>query len=185
VHETGTLHVDDIACVDGIPCTSVARALLDYAQDASRHRLGRAVEESQRLGLFDGQVVEDVLARANGRRVAALRNALRAWGEPQFTRSEAEQRLRALIEDAGLPLPGFNAWVEGCEVDAYWPRHRLVVEVDGFEYHRTRAAFERDRLRDAELGDAGLRVIRTTWRQLRERESLAARLSRALSTAST
>lgn len=181
VHETRTLHADDVAAVDDIPCTSVARTLLDYAEVASERELQRAVDESERLRIFDGRAVEEVLERANGRRgVALLRTALDAWTEPPFTRSDAERRLRGLLGSAGLPMAGFNLWVEEHEVDAYWPEHRLVVEVDSFEHHRTRLAFERDRVRDADLGDAGLRVIRTTWRQIEERDALVRRLSRAL-----
>ena len=67
------------------------------------------------------------------------------------------------------------------EVDFLWSPQRLVVEVDGFAYHASRAAFERDRLRDAELQAAGYRVIRVTWRQIeRRREALIARLAQAL-----
>jgi very-short-patch-repair endonuclease len=63
-------------------------------------------------------------------------------------------------------------------VDAWWPSRRLVVEVDGFRFHGTRRAFERDRRRDAELQAAGQRVVRVTWRQLR-REPLAVAASLA------
>lgn len=67
------------------------------------------------------------------------------------------------------------------EVDALWPEQRLVVEVDGYAFHSGRAAFERDRLRDADLQSAGLRVLRVTWRQLSANpEALAARLGAAL-----
>ena len=59
-----------------------------------------------------------------------------------------------------------NRRVAGWEVDAFWPRHRLVVEVDGYAYHGNRAAFERDRRKDAALVAAGYRVVRVTWRQI-------------------
>jgi hypothetical protein len=67
--------------------------------------------------------------------------------EPErgFTRSEAERRLRALVKAAGLPLPMTNVKVAGLEVDAVWHRERLVVEIDGYAFHGTREAFERDR----------------------------------------
>jgi very-short-patch-repair endonuclease len=83
-----------------------------------------------------------------------------------FTRSEAERRLKQLCKQAGLPIPRTNARVAGYEVDAYWPAHRLIVEVDGWQYHRTRQAFERDRRKDAALTAAGNRVVRITWRRL-------------------
>lgn len=54
----------------------------------------------------------------------------------------------------------------GHEVDFHWPQHRLVVETDGFATHGTRAAFEADRARDADLLRAGQRVLRFTWRHV-------------------
>lgn len=56
--------------------------------------------------------------------------------------------------------------IAGFEVDAVWADRRLAVEVDGYEYHRTRAAFERDRARDAALLVAGYRVLRVTAHRL-------------------
>jgi very-short-patch-repair endonuclease len=101
--------------------------------------------------------------------------------EPQITRSEGERRLRALIRAARLSRPHTNTSVGGWEVDAVWQAQRLVVEVDGFAYHGNRAAFERDRRRDAALVAAGYRVIRITWRQLvDEPHAVVALLARLL-----
>jgi very-short-patch-repair endonuclease len=102
-----------------------------------------------------------------------------------MTRSEAERQLLALIRRAGLPLPRTNVKVRGHEVDLYWPEQRLVVEFDGWAYHSTRAAFERDRLKDADLQLAGERVIRVTHRQLTRRpEELVARFATGLAAVS-
>ena len=71
--------------------------------------------------------------------------------------------------------------VAGYEVDFLWRDHKLVVEVDGFAYHATRTAFERDRARDATLQAAGYRVIRLTWRQIAaEPHAVVARLASLL-----
>ena len=66
-------------------------------------------------------------------------------------------------------------------VDFHWRDRNLVAEVDGYRFHSSRGAFERDRRRDADLNAAGFRVLRITWRQLAE-EPLAviARLAQAL-----
>ena len=67
------------------------------------------------------------------------------------------------------------------EVDFFWPEHDLIVEIDGYAFHSSRGAFERDRRRDAELGARGLRVMRVTWRRLAdESEALVANLALAL-----
>jgi very-short-patch-repair endonuclease len=76
--------------------------------------------------------------------------------------------LRRLITAARLPKPRTNVRVAGWEVDVLWPRERLIVEVDGYAYHGNRAAFERDRRKDAALTAAGYTVIRITWRQLKD-----------------
>ncbi len=67
------------------------------------------------------------------------------------------------------------------EVDLLWRRERLIVEVDGFAYHSTRQAFERDRARDAALQAAGYRVVRFTWRQIiHEPHAVVAQLARLI-----
>ena len=85
---------------------------------------------------------------------------------PTLTRSHAERRLLALLRRARCPDPETNRWLAGYEVDLLWAAQRLVVEFDGFQFHADRAAFERDRRRDAELQARGYRVIRVTWRHL-------------------
>lgn len=72
----------------------------------------------------------------------------------------------ALCRDHGLPPPRVNARVAGLEVDFLFPDERVAVETDGWRYHRTRRAFERDRARDAALARAGYRVLRFTHRQI-------------------
>jgi very-short-patch-repair endonuclease len=137
----------------GLPLTTAARTLADLRLPAGEQ--ARACEQAEILGLVP-----------------------RTAGAPGITRSEAERRLLRLIRAAGLPAPRTNVRVGDYEVDCHWPDARLVVEVDGFAYHASRAAFERDRRRDADLVVAGLRVVRFTWRQLvHEPEAVVARLA--------
>jgi very-short-patch-repair endonuclease len=97
------------------------------------------------------------------------------------TRSELEQDFRDFCRDHDLTLPLINSIVEGHEVDAFWPDARLVIEVDSWEHHRDRAAFERDRVVDAELRLAGYTVVRVTYRRLRDQpEEVAATIRRCL-----
>ena len=67
-----------------------------------------------------------------------------------------------------------RAWVAGLEVDFLFAASRLVVETDGYRYHRTRRAFERDRERDAILARAGYRTLRFTHRQLTREPAMVA-----------
>jgi very-short-patch-repair endonuclease len=169
VHRSGDLPVTRH---HGISITTPLRTLLDLAPLLTQPELDRAVEEAQVRGL----VKVEALASAPHR---ALR--LTAREDASLTRSEAEQRLLALVRAADLPPPRTNVRVEGFEVDMAWPDQRLIVEVDGFAFHSTRAAFERDRLRDQALQAAGWRVMRITWRQIADTpEAVVARLAGAL-----
>jgi Protein of unknown function (DUF559) len=91
-----------------------------------------------------------------------------------LTKSTLEELMLAICDDHGLDRPLVNAWVEGLEVDFYWPAERLVVEADSYKYHRTRHAFERDRERDAILARAGYRALRFSDRQLSDEPATVA-----------
>ena len=96
------------------------------------------------------------------------------------TRSELERRFLRVCHEAGLPPPSVNVPVAGFEVDAVWWSQRLVVELDGHAFHRTRTAFERDRIRDAALQVAGYRVLRVTYRRLEAEPGVIADTVRSL-----
>jgi very-short-patch-repair endonuclease len=82
---------------------------------------------------------------------------------------------------ADLPRPQVNARLHGCEVDCLWPERNLVVEIDGFQFHGSRRAFEYDRQKDAKLAAAGVVVMRFTWRELMENPyAVIARLAQTL-----
>ena len=168
IHRSRVLTPQDIAVRDGIPVTSVARTLLDLSAVVRPGDLEVAVDRAERLGLFDLTAVVDVLQRATGRRgTGTLRRTVDAY-RLSTQKSELERRLRTLLESAGdLPPAVFNALVQGetatHEVDVYWPAHRLAIQVDGFEFHRTRRDRERDAASDADLELAGHRVMRLTW----------------------
>ena len=163
----------------GIPVTTPARTILDLAGVLALDDLERTVSElvAQRL-VAAKDVVEQMARHPRRRGVAALRALL---AEPLMTRSEAEREFRALIEQAGLPRPRVNAKIGSYEVDFFWREAQLVVEVDGFAFHGSRTAFERDRRKQAELVARGLRVSRVTWRQLADEPlAVVARVAAAL-----
>jgi hypothetical protein len=168
VHRTRVLERQDVTVRDGIPTTSVARTLLDLSAVVRASDLVTAIDRAERLRIFDLRAVLDVLDRANGRRGArALRRAVAAY-EPSTQKSELERRFKALLETApDIPSPTFNALIDGetgtHEVDANWPAHGVAVQLDSFEFHRTRRDRERDAVSDADLELAGHRVMRLTW----------------------
>lgn len=180
VHRLPTLSARDVTVVDGLRATTPARTLWDLAATSPPRDLGRMFATAQDRGLVRRAELRRLVSRhqgAPGSRI--VRRLLQA--DPPLTRSEAEDRLLELIRSASLPDPRTNVKVEGLEVDCYWPEHGVIVEVDGFAYHGSAAAFERDRSRDRRLTASGRAVIRVTWRQL-DKEPLAviAQLAQAL-----
>jgi very-short-patch-repair endonuclease len=95
--------------------------------------------------------------------------------------SELEEQMLELCRVHDLPRPQVNTPVQGLEADFLFRPQRLVVETDGWAYHRTRSGFERDRHRDAILARAGYRVLRFSHRQLQhDAETVAEALAAAL-----
>lgn len=173
---------EDMATRDGIPVTAVPRNLLDLAATRHRERVPRLVERAEALELFDLAAVDSVLGRFGGHRGAGrLRHAVELYRPPAFTRSQLERRFLDLVREAGLPVPAMNVIVAGYELDAYWERERFAVELDVFETHGTRGAFERDRLRQENLKLSGVEMVRITGRRLdREPDAVIESVGRLL-----
>ncbi len=165
----------------GIPITTVARTLLDLAAVVDRRSLERAVEQAEKLGIFDLTAVEAVLA-AHPRRAgsANLKAVIALWAPPPNTRSDLEDLFLDLCDAHDLKRPLVNTWIGEYEVDFLWPRERVIVETDSHRHHGTRAAFERDRERDARLAAAGYQVVRFTWRQMIEQPAFVAGVVRSM-----
>jgi very-short-patch-repair endonuclease len=182
VHCVAALGRRDVRKLGGIPVTAPARTILDLAAVVPPRELVRAVAEADTRRLAPRAQLLSLLARAGARPgVGVLRSLLDRDAKPALTRSEAEERLLALIRSAELPEPELNVRIGRHEVDFLWRDRGLVVEVDGFRYHSSRDAFERDRLRDAELGPQGFTVMRITWRQIvGSPEAVVARIAMAL-----
>ena len=174
VQHRSPLSPDEVEVVSGIPVTGLSRTLLDLASILSRERLEAALNEAEVLGLTDRVSVHTLLERYPRRQgTPALRAILgdrqRARG---VTRRELERRFAAALASTDLPRPHRNADVAVAgrffEVDCLWRAERLIVELDGGFVHRTWRAMERDRERDRLLVADGWRVVRITWRQLRD-----------------
>ncbi len=184
VHRTRSLTATHVTSRLGIPVTTPARTLLDLTHVLDDRALTRAANQAQVLRLVRLDHFAALLASGPGRATARLRRLVETDDAP--TRSVFEDAFLAFVERHGLPRPRVNRRVVGHEVDMLWPAERLIVELDGYAYHGHRRSFEHDRERDADLLAAGYRVVRVTWRRLRDRpvpeaarlQSLLARVGR-------
>ena len=181
-----SLSAKDVTIRDKIPVTTPLRTVLDLAAVLDQRDLERVLARVERESLLEQRDLQSLMAKHAGRPGAPmLRVLLESEAGPALTRSEAEERLLMLIRKAQLPAPETNVRVGDYEVDFFWRRERLVVEVDGYAFHTIRRKFENDRRRDAWLVAEGVRVMRVTWRQLiDEPEAMLVRLAQTLIRAS-
>lgn len=173
IHSGATLTAGDVSLIDNVPCTTLARTLLDIAEDAPRREVERACEHAETQRMLNMHAIDDVLDRSPGRRGTSLLRAVLSEHRlgSTLTRNELEERFLAIARHAGMPPDGVNVWIAfpdggGAEADFLWRTPRLIVEVDGRDIHTTRRAFESDRRRDQRLSMLGFRVVRFTWRQV-------------------
>jgi very-short-patch-repair endonuclease len=175
---------DERAVEEGIPVTSVHRTIFDLAATEGVDAVVAMIKEAEYRNRWDRLSLPELLERHPGRRGSCkVKLALqRITEEPSGrTRSRLEQRFAPFLRRHHLPLPRFNDWVllgpKRCQVDCHWPKLGLIVELDGWEGHRSRSAFQDDRSRDRALHAAGYAVVHITWNQLDdEPEEIAADL---------
>lgn len=154
------------AHVHNLPVTTPTQTLLDIAPLLSPRELERAVDEALARGLTSRGELASAADRDQRRAGSGtLRRLAGQRGPLTRTHQGVEEELLALIREAGLPQPLINSRLHGFEVDFYWPDARLVVEADGYQWHSSRSAFERDRRKDNVLRAAGQEVLRFSWEQ--------------------
>lgn len=157
VHRSRTLEARDTTCRDRIPVTTPLRTLRDLKRVLPREQWEAAVDR----------------ARSKGYDITGLVD------EPP-TRSVLERRFLRLCRRHRIPAPRVNVRVGGFVVDFVWLEARLIVEVDGYEFHRGRDSFESDRARDAKLLAQGYQVLRFTYRQVTQESAQTAATVRRL-----
>jgi very-short-patch-repair endonuclease len=179
VHRAKRLDRRDLRSRDGLPVTSPPRTIVDLASDPD---LEEALAVALQRDLAGPREIQAAMARTPRCTGAARLRALLEHREASgLTRSWTERRMRALLRRAELPQPVANAPLLGYVADFLWPEYRLIVEVDGFNFHSSRSAFEHDRRRDQKLAAAGYTVIRVTRRQLMEEPyAVIARIAQAI-----
>jgi hypothetical protein len=165
VHRCTTLAGRDLTTQLGIRVTSPARTVLDCALGLNDKALTRAISDLRHARVLHIPALADAVERfpthAGTRRVKA---ALRTPGGP--TRSEFEDAFPAFCGYYDLPEPVMAPTVAGYEVDAFFRAERVIVELDSWEFHSGRDAFETDRNRDADTLAAGHVTVRITWERL-------------------
>jgi len=180
-HRVRALRRDEVGTVDGIPCTSPARTLVDLAGTVGDWTLRSGFERAAQKRILDIPAIEASMdpGRRGNKSLRALVDEWRlaaSVSKNGMLKSPLEAKVLPLVLRRDLPAPLLNAPVEiangRIEVDFLWPAQRLVVEADSRDFHGTEVAFERDRWRDRELFNVGFNTLRVTNQQA-ERETAA------------
>jgi very-short-patch-repair endonuclease len=164
-HYVRRLHPDDLTRVGVIPVTTVARTLLDLAENLHPQRLHDALEQSLRIDAFDLDALHAAIDRNPGRHgIRSLTDALTKLPDvaPALWSGLEHDLARRLRAATDLPQPLTNVVVEGETVDFFWPNRKLIVETDGDRYHRLASDRAADARRDRKLTRAGYTVLRVT-----------------------
>jgi hypothetical protein len=166
-HRRPSLPVSDIMTRLNIPLTQPVRTFLDLATVAGSKTVERAINEADKLDVIDADSLRRALDDHAGE--AGVRPLRRILDEHTFRLSddELERLFRPLAMSAGLPVPLTKHMVNEFEVDFFWPDLGLVVETDGWRYHRTPSAQTRDALRFQAHTAAGLTPLRFSHYQVK------------------
>jgi hypothetical protein len=175
VHRTGSrLGMGEVRNRGLLRVSSVPRLLVELAPRETLKELRRLVELSVRKRLLDVAGILETLERYERRPgLHRLQEAFEGYVPKPQRRSGLEDDFAELLSEIDAPEPQHNVYLHGWEVDFYWPEFKLVVELDGSQYHRTVDDLERDRYRDAHLLTFGIRTLRITeFRMRHDREGV-------------
>jgi hypothetical protein len=188
VHRMADLHERWITRVDGVPCTTVARTLVDLGAVMPDTVVAEALDRALGRGsatIIGVRAALDAVARQGRRGVGVMRRVLQARTETEPVAGVFEARMSRLLAVQGLPaaVPEFEVWTYAgmfvARVDFAYPDLRLAMEVDGHSAHSSLDAFRRDRTRQNALVEAGWTVLRFTWTEVNRNSPHVGRTIRA------
>jgi hypothetical protein len=143
VHRAASFPVGDTVTYEGVPMTTIPRALLDVAPLLDPSELCRACHEAWIRHVSPAQIEACIARNPTKRGAAKLR---RAYGA-DATLSELEKGFIRLLDRHGLPRPRTNVDVAGDKVDCHWADRGLTIELHSFRFHGSRWGYETDNTR--------------------------------------
>jgi very-short-patch-repair endonuclease len=178
IHRRSALWPAAISSYDGIPVTSPVQTLIDLATRHDQRVMERSINEADGLRLVRTDDLRKALDDHPGERGVARLRAILDRRTFRYTRTELERAFLQLARAAGLPVPQTSVYVNGHEVDFYFPTLNLVVETDSLTYHRTPAQQTKDRERDQDHFVARVGQLRFSHAQIKYDPDRVTRLLR-------
>jgi very-short-patch-repair endonuclease len=166
-----------LSTIRGLQTTSVERTIVDLAATLSLRHLEFIVDDllaDGRCKISDLRSVLDSIARRGKPGVRAMRTVLDDRTAVDENRTQLERAGNALLTEGGFvgyqsefPIP----WAPHRRFDIAFPDQQIAIEWDSRRWHTQKQAFQTDRERDRLAIEHGWRVLRFTWRDLRENPS--------------
>lgn len=156
---------------DGLRVTSVLRTVLDCAAVLPLDEAVVVADSALRAGLMTKDELVSAARAVRGPNARRIRKV--ATLADERSGSVLESLLRVLLIEAGLAPDELQFTVRDefgrsvARVDFAYLRARLVVEADGFEFHRERADYRKDRRRGNACCRADWSVLRFSWEDVR------------------
>jgi len=167
VHDRPGLWNRDLTSRLGIPLTSPVKTFLDLATVSGPITIERAINEADKLDVIDADSLRKELEERTGEPGVRPLRAILDEHTFRLSDDELERLFRPLATAAGLSTPLTKVMVDRFEVDFFWPELGLVVETDGWRYHRTPSAQTRDALRFQRHTASGLTPLRFSHYQVK------------------
>ena len=145
---------------DGITITTPERTVIDRGAQLNDRGARRLIREALRSGLLTVASLQVALLAHRGRRgTKQLAKAAADFAGLQIarTRSDPEAYALELLNAARVPQPDVNKRIAGHEADLSWPEQRLIIEIDGPNWHQF---FDDDAAKQAKWETAGWTVNR-------------------------
>ncbi|HEX6781708.1 MAG TPA: DUF559 domain-containing protein [Solirubrobacterales bacterium] len=166
-HRRPSLPSNEVDLRRGIPVTAPVRTFLDLATVTGPKTIERSINEADKLDVIDADSLRRALEDHPGRPGICLLRHVLDKDTFRLSDDELERLFRPLATAAGLPTPLTKHMVDRFEVDFFWPELGLVVETDGWRYHRTPSAQTRDALRFQIHVANGLTPLRFSHHQVK------------------
>ncbi len=181
LHQSSQLSLAKPTERQGVPCTGLARTILDLASVVTRRELIAAIDavlRDRRLRPSDLHGVLALHLRRGRNGCSALRDVLaERLSDDPVPLSEWSRMVEELLVDSGLARPRLEYRINGsdgsllAQVDLAYPVHRVAIELDSVRYHLNHESFVADPRRRNALTVEGWTVLSFTWGDYKNRPS--------------
>ena len=180
----------DVTSRQGIPVTTMHRTVVDLAASLDRDQLAAVVDEAVLRRITTLRWIQQTVDRLGGRGRAGtklLNEILQERSDDAVPNGQLERRFIRLLDQGGIrrPIKQFPLRLPNGRIRHYdfaYPPNRLILETDGYRFHRLKDNWQRDLDDSNQLSEIGWRLLRFSWEDVTQRsDQVIAAVKKALS----